>query len=785
MQLNAHLQAARRSSSSLRTAAAASAEEHPDAVIVVRTLYVRIGDAKLSPPNVWGKHVSQLFCSFSGTGTGASVRSRIVAASTSEVFFGDEFELAVTQDHSDVLITIRDAASLRSLGQVTLNLSGLQTRKPVEAWFDVMPFFAIISGEIHVVLLRYRHRIFITIDRAVGLTASDTNGLSDPYIVVACGKAEYSTKVKLATLDPVYEEKFAFCLDDVQRAGGLVHLFVWDRDRLHHDDFIGMATVDTTKLTDGVEVDSWLRLAEPPADSPFAHLASHRMDDSRFDRNHAVPAIGQIRLKARYWEQTVLPLNDYQLLWQLLLRENFALLQAAGSKSDTLERLAVSTVSVFGARGQIVWFLRNINHAEIRATPDPGIIFRANSLASKATDMYCQLAGADYIYSTLIGALNETTRLGPLPLDPTIEPSVAVRTRNMERFIQLLRRFCADIFASAARCPPTVRLIYRNIWLDAHATFPDVPHIGRRSVVAFVLLRFFTAAISSPYVWQLVPTMPSQGTGELLVLLAKCILMTGSHTFFDESNRLSSDLNEVLSSLMGPMDSFLETLIAVKDEDATGSDIPPVDLKRQLNELYDHLCVLQDSGVSALVSPDIAAELKQTLADIALRKQGKMPHLTTADVERALAASSGADDTASPAASPPGTGGVPATSQGAESTPVRRRTVRRQIIAVYPRSPDAARSLASSARHEAVGTSIDERIRALERDIEADAGLLRSLRPDASPHRRGTNKTYNSPADASLPPSEASPRRRRQSNIRNSTTDASSPKRSCRNVAMP
>lgn len=52
----------------------------------------------------------------------------------------------------------------------------------------------------------------ITIHYAEDLSAQDSNGLSDPYIVVAYakfGKPLYSTRIILGDLNPVYEGPFS------------------------------------------------------------------------------------------------------------------------------------------------------------------------------------------------------------------------------------------------------------------------------------------------------------------------------------------------------------------------------------------------------------------------------------------------------------------------------------------------------------------------------------------------------------------------------------------------
>jgi len=79
------------------------------------------------------------------------------------------------------------------------------------------------------------------------LKAMDSNGLSDPYIIVRVGKTEFVTKIKYRTLNPVWNETFELQLPAKEYVD--VRLTVMDNDLVGADDLIGeaMAECDDTK----------------------------------------------------------------------------------------------------------------------------------------------------------------------------------------------------------------------------------------------------------------------------------------------------------------------------------------------------------------------------------------------------------------------------------------------------------------------------------------------------------------------------------------------------------
>ena len=82
-------------------------------------------------------------------------------------------------------------------------------------------------------------KLLVTVVKAVNLLSKDSNGLSDPYVVLKVGAARYRTRTVPETLDPVFDETFVLSVNQFEP----VRVEVWDYDQLSQDDFEGGFTL--------------------------------------------------------------------------------------------------------------------------------------------------------------------------------------------------------------------------------------------------------------------------------------------------------------------------------------------------------------------------------------------------------------------------------------------------------------------------------------------------------------------------------------------------------------
>ena len=84
--------------------------------------------------------------------------------------------------------------------------------------------------------------LHLHVKHGVGLKAMDSNGKSDPYVVLTAGGLTKQTKVIKANLDPVWNETFQLPGRLQDFLDTRLHLAVWDKDTFSKDDPMGTVT---------------------------------------------------------------------------------------------------------------------------------------------------------------------------------------------------------------------------------------------------------------------------------------------------------------------------------------------------------------------------------------------------------------------------------------------------------------------------------------------------------------------------------------------------------------
>ena len=83
-------------------------------------------------------------------------------------------------------------------------------------------------------------KVKVEVIDAKDLIPMDRNGLSDPYVVLELGSQREQTKYIRETLNPVWNEEFAF---NIETGDETIKVEVWDKDVLPPDDFEGKVEI--------------------------------------------------------------------------------------------------------------------------------------------------------------------------------------------------------------------------------------------------------------------------------------------------------------------------------------------------------------------------------------------------------------------------------------------------------------------------------------------------------------------------------------------------------------
>jgi len=111
----------------------------------------------------------------------------------------------------------------------------------------------------------------IELQRAVGLKAADSNGLSDPYAVLYFLGKKHTSKVVPKTLNPQWDQSFEFVGTLRELTSEACLLEVFDKDRFTRDESLGKKTIDLACMRSRHEQE--LEIALPTQGTVFVRVA--------------------------------------------------------------------------------------------------------------------------------------------------------------------------------------------------------------------------------------------------------------------------------------------------------------------------------------------------------------------------------------------------------------------------------------------------------------------------------------------------------------------------------
>lgn len=142
-------------------------------------------------------------------------------------------------------------------------------------------------------------------------------------------------------------------------------------------------------------------------------------------------------------------------------------------------------------------FLRDLGK---NASVEANLLFRGNSLLTKALDLHMRRLGKEYLEDTLSEKMRDIDESDP---DCEVDPHRVRNPEDLERNWRNLKALTENIWNSiansATRCPPEIRIIMRRIRDCADDRYGDFHRsVAYSSVSGFLFLRFFTPAVLNP-----------------------------------------------------------------------------------------------------------------------------------------------------------------------------------------------------------------------------------------------------------------------------------------------
>ena len=388
------------------------------------------------------------------------------------------------------------------IGKIEIPVKTLSDQKQHEQWYPLASADAnqYIAGEVHL-KLEYKPQdgcLLVKVVAAKNLAPKGIGGLSNPYIRLQLGKRKKKTKTVNKTVCPTFNDIFEFKVKPEDPTELI--LTVWHKDMLNSV-FMGKIVIPysefepnflydgwyvVTDNQDGQDIDDEESGASLSDSCDGSQAGSHRklkntssllantrrltlMGDIKPSRSSSDLAAsakeenscGDIRIVLKYTEETVLPDQEYEELLDVLMKDKLDIIRALGQVTNEKEDVGRCLSQIFETKGKGEDLIICLTCDEVEKTKDPSVLFRANSLATKAFDYYLKLVGLPYLHQTLQDVVKEVyATKKACEVDPTRLEKTDDIEKNFANLTAFEEDICSRIFGSIDGVPQLVLILF-------------------------------------------------------------------------------------------------------------------------------------------------------------------------------------------------------------------------------------------------------------------------------------------------------------------------------------
>ncbi|XP_029297624.1 RAS protein activator like-3 isoform X1 [Cottoperca gobio] len=332
-----------------------------------------------------------------------------------------------------------------------------------------------------------------------------------------------------------------------------------------------------------------------------------------------------LRVRARFQNLQVLPMEKYKEFAEYVTVDYVEMCRNLEPLLNVKqkEELAGALVHVLQSIGKAKEFLLDLGSAEVeRLGEKEALIFRENTLATKAIDEYMKLVGQKYLIVTLGDFITRLyTSMENCEVDPRKCPTSEL-SNNQKHLMEACEEVVQKIIETHGPFPEELNKIFSS-WVEL-CEDQGRPEIGQRLISASLFLRFLCPAILSPSLFGLTQPYPEPNTLRTLTLTAKVIQNLANFTLFGEKEEYMLFMNEFLQQHWDGMRGFLQTVSNLDTEIPMSSFDGYVDLPLRLAVLHGLLVDIiyqrdQDTVEKLYPLPSILNQITDSLGPEAHR----------------------------------------------------------------------------------------------------------------------------------------------------------------------